>query len=175
MPSARKTRQEFQTQANRPITPHVRWMVRSDLPDVLEIERDSFAFYWTEEHFFTALRRRNCIGMVAEQAVGGSKSEGQWRRVGFMVYELERDKLVIANFAVRPGFRRFGIGRSMIAKLVGKLSSHRRRSIAVHVRESNLGAHLFFKMTGFQALRVIRDHYEDSGEDAYLMEYRIRE
>ena len=36
-----------------------------------------------------------------------------------------------------------------------------------------LPAQLFFKSLGFLAIRVLRGYYEDSGEDAFLMQYRI--
>jgi ribosomal-protein-alanine N-acetyltransferase len=41
------------------------------------------------------------------------------------------------------------------------------------VRETNLQAQLFFKAVKFTALRVLRDHFDDTGESAYLMRYRL--
>ena len=61
----------------------------------------------------------------------------------------------------------------MTAKLVSKLSSHRRTRITLEVRETNLAAQLFFRTQGFRAVRVLRSFYEDSGEDAFLMQYRL--
>lgn len=143
---------------------HIRWMIRRDMPEVLQTEQESFEFSWTEEDFLRCLRQRNCIGMVAEQ---GEKV------VGFMIYELHKNKLHILNFAVNPGCRRFGVGAQMVAKLISKLSSHRRTRITLEVRETNLAAQLFFRQQGFKALRVLRSFYEDSGEDAYLLQYRL--
>jgi ribosomal-protein-alanine N-acetyltransferase len=143
---------------------HIRWMIRRDMPEVLQTEQESFEFSWTEEDFLRCLRQRNCIGMVAEQ---GEKV------VGFMIYELHKNKLHILNFAVHPAFRRYGVGAQMVAKLISKLSSHRRTRITLEVRETNLGAQLFFQKQGFKALRVLRAFYEDSGEDAYLLQYRL--
>jgi ribosomal-protein-alanine N-acetyltransferase len=145
---------------------HIRWMIRRDMPEVLQTEQESFEFSWTEEDFLRCLRQRNCIGMVAEQ---GEKV------VGFMIYELHKSKLHILNFAVNPGQRRGGIGGQMVAKLIGKLSSHRRTRITLEVRETNLAAQLFFQKQGFRAVRVLRSYYEDTGEDAFLMQYRIAE
>jgi len=143
---------------------HIRWMIRSDMPEVLQTEQESFEFAWTEEDFLRCLRQRNCIGMVAEQ---GEKV------VGFMIYELHKAKLHILNFAVHPQCRRAGVGAQMVAKLISKLSSHRRTRITLEVRETNLGAQLFFRNQGFRAVRVLRAFYEDSGEDAFLMQYRL--
>jgi len=143
---------------------HIRWMIRRDMPDVLHTEQESFEYPWSEEDFLRCLRQRNCIGMVAEQGE---------RVVGFMIYELHKNKLHILNFAVHPGFRRVGVGAQMVSKLISKLSSHRRTRITLEVRETNLAAQLFFRHQGFKAVRVLRSFYEDSGEDAYLLQYRL--
>jgi len=143
---------------------HIRWMIRRDMPEVLHTEQESFEFAWTEEDFLQCLRQRNCIGMVAEQGE---------RVVGFMIYELHKNKLHILNFAVHPSYRRAGVGTQMVAKLISKLSSHRRTRITLEVRETNLAAQLFFRSQEFKALRVLRTFYEDSGEDAYLLQYKL--
>ena len=126
---------------------HIRWMIRRDMPEVLQTEQESFEYSWTEEDFLRCLRQRNCIGMVAEQ---GEKV------VGFMIYELHKSKLHILNFAVHPLHRRCGVGAQMVAKLISKLSSHRRTRITLEVRETNLVAQLFFRQQGFKAVRVLR-------------------
>lgn len=144
---------------------HIRWMIRRDMPEVLDIENRSFEFAWTEEDFIRCLRQRNCIGMVAEH---------DERVVGFMIYELHKNRLHILNFAVHPGFRRRGVARGMVRKLIGKLSPQRRNRILLEIRETNLAAQLFFREAGFRAISVLRDFYEDTPEDAYLMQYRYR-
>jgi ribosomal-protein-alanine N-acetyltransferase len=143
---------------------HIRWMIRRDMPEVLVTEQESFEHSWSEEDFLRCLRQRNCIGMVAEQ---GEKV------VGFMIYELHKSKLHILNFAVHPEYRRTHVGSQMVAKLISKLSSHRRTRITLEVRETNLVAQLFFRKQEFKAMRVLRAYYEDTGEDAFLMQYRI--
>jgi len=145
---------------------HIRWMIRRDMPEVLAIEHSSFEYPWCEEEFLRVLRQRNCIGMVAELGE---------RIVGYMIYELHRNKIGVLDFATHPEFRRHGIGQQMVAKLVGKLSSQRRNRIALCVRETNLPAQLFFRVVGFRAVEVLREHYQDSGEDAYSMHYHLDE
>ncbi|MEM6363292.1 MAG: ribosomal protein S18-alanine N-acetyltransferase [Planctomycetota bacterium] len=141
-------------------------MTRRHMPAVLGIETQAFQFAWTEEDFIRCLRQRNCIGMVAEV---------DDQVVGFMIYELHKNRLHILNFAVAPDARRQGVGLAMVGKLLGKLSHERRNRIMLEVRETNLAAQLFFKSIGFKAISVLRDFYEDSDEDAYLMEYRHNE
>lgn len=141
---------------------HIRWMIRRDMPEVLDIENESFEFPWCEEDFIRCLQQRNCIGMVAEH---------DDQVIGFMIYELHKTRLHILNFAVSAPFRRHGVGEQMVAKLVSKLSHQRRTRIALEVRETNLAAQLFFRNNNFRAVSVLRDFYEDTTEDAYIMQY----
>ncbi len=90
-----------------------------------------------------------------------------------MIYELHKTKIHILNFAVAPGVRRSAIGTQMIDKLIGKLSGHRRNKVTLAVRERNLPAQVFFRQRNFKAVQVLRNYYEDSGEDAFQMEYSI--
>lgn len=145
------------------VTVHIRWMIRRDMPEVLKIETESFEFPWAEEDFVRCLRQRNCIGMVAEF---------DDHVVGFMIYELHQERLHILNFCVAREFYRCNVGTVMVQKLISKLSSQRRSRIRLEVRETNLAAQLFFRDMDFRAVSVLHDFYEDTVEDAYLMEYR---
>ena len=152
-------------QAENQIDVHIRWMIRRDMPEVLEIEKSSFEFPWSEEDFIRCLRQRNCIGMVAEYDESV---------VGFMIYELHKNQLHVLNFAVRPDFRRRAVGSQMVNKLVGKLSQQRRNRVVLEIRETNLAAQLFFRNSDFRAVSVLRDYYDDTTEDAYVMQYRFK-
>ena len=141
---------------------HVRWMIRRDMREVLDVEAEAFEFPWSDEDFTRCLRQRSCIGMVAES--GDSV-------VAFMIYELHRSRLHVLNFAVARSHRRLGVGTRMMEKLVGKLTPERRNRIVLEVRETNLPAQLFFRSLGFRAISVLKDFYQDTTEDAYLMHY----
>lgn len=143
---------------------HIRWMIRQDMKRVVEIEQDSFEFPWNETEFILALRQRNCIGMVAE-----IKDEV----VGYMIYELHKARLEVLSIAVHKDFRKQGVGKAMVYKLISKLSYERRNKISTMVRESNLDALNWLKRLGFRALGVAKDFYEDSTDDAIQMRYWI--
>ena len=153
------------TASKQEVRVHIRWMIRRDMPEVLAIEQESFEFPWLDEDFINCLRQRNCIGMVAEH---------EDRVVGFMIYELHKTRIHVLNFAVAGGYRRRGVGSQMVAKLIGKLSVQRRSRAMLEVRETNLAAQLFFRAIGFRAVSVLRGYYEDTPEDAYVMQYRYR-
>jgi ribosomal-protein-alanine N-acetyltransferase len=148
----------------QPLNVQIRWLIRRDMADVLRIEKQSFERPWTEEDFLCCLRQRNCIGMVAEH---------EHEIVGFMIYELHKSRLHILNFAVDNDFRRRSVGAQMVLRLVDKLSQQRRSEIMLEVRERNLDAQLFFRSQSFRAVTVLRAHYDDTAEDAYLMRFRL--
>jgi len=148
------------------INPQIRWLIRRDMGEVLDIEKEVAEVPWGEEEFLASMRRRNCIGMVAEN--------DQYIK-GFMIYELHKSKLRILNFAVDPDVQRKGIGTQMVERLVDKLSQQRRREITIELRETNLPAQYFFKAQDFKAVQVARGYFDDTGEDAYIMRYRIHE
>ena len=143
---------------------HVRWMVVRDMPEVLAIESEVFEEdAWSGEDFRKILRQRNCIGNVAEN-VGDDHDE----IVGYMVYELiSKNKLVVLNLVVAPEWRRNGIGRQMLMKLVERST----RSIVFEVSDRDLATHLFLRSCGFKATKVLRDFF-DSGSDAYIFKFR---
>lgn len=140
---------------------NIRWMIRRDMPEVLSIERRAFPDPWSEEEFCLALVQRNVIGLVAEQ---------DEQVVGYVIYELHRERLEIFNLAVDPQRRREGIGRELVARLQKKLSFERRRWLWVKVVDWNLPGQLFFQSCGFRATGVLAGYY-DCGADAYELVY----
>ncbi len=135
---------------------HIRWMIRKDMPKVLEIEGHSFDEPWSEEAILSLLRTSEAIGMVAEL---------HDEVVGFMIYLLHPSRLHLARIGVHPDNRRTGVGRVMIDKLKAKLSPERRSRITVNVVETNLPMQLFLRGMGFRAVGVncepdLRDYYQ---------------
>lgn len=163
-PARRATRERADVTKVEMVRPavHVRWMIRRDLVEVLDIEHEAFEFPWSEDDFIRCLRQRNCIGMVAEMAESV---------VAFMIYELHRSRLHVVNLAVRRSHRRLGVGTLLLDRLAAKLAPDRRDRILLEVRERNLPAQLFFRSLGYRAIAVLKDFYQDSTEDAYLMQY----
>ena len=148
---------------------HVRWMLRRDFWQVLQIEFGSFDYPWGLADFIRCLRQRNCLGMTAVE------QDDDKLVAGFMVYEHFADRIELLNFAVAGDYRRRGVGRRMIEKLKLKLSPRRgfgwrRRLLTADVWERNLEAQLFFRAMGFRSQAIVRKKYE-IGEDAYRFVY----
>ena len=114
----------------------VRWQITRDLPRIVKIEQASFAEPWDEATFRQCLRQQQIIAMVAEIHEDV---------VGYMIYELGKSSLTLVNVAVDPGWRRHGIGRTMIDKLKHKCNTSKRRFVRAALCERNLDAQLWLK------------------------------
>jgi ribosomal-protein-alanine N-acetyltransferase len=143
----------------------IRFMIKRDLPEVLKIESQSPVSSWSKRNFLAALRNMNYICLVAEY---------DDKVVGFVIYTVNPEYFRIRNLAVDSQYRFMGIGRRLVDRIKDKLPSRNRRKIILELRETNLAAQLFFKRLGFTATDVLRSHYNDTGEDAYLMKYLYR-
>lgn len=144
------------------VSVHIRWLIRRDMPKVLDIEHRVFEYPWTEDDFYIALRQRNAIGMVAEYCD---------TEIGYMIYNLYKTRLDLIAIAVDPLFHRQSVGRQLIDKLKSKMISQvtgmPRKRIVVKVRERNLQAQLFFSKMGFRAVSILPNYYEHTDESAY--------
>lgn len=141
-----------------------RWLIRSDMPEVLEIEKLCFKDHpWQKEDFLGFLRQRNCIGLAHEI---------DNKIVGFIIYELHERYYRILNLAIHPDFQRQGLGSKFIDHLSKKLNSSRNK-LETFVVETNLDAQLFFSELNLKATHIEKDYF-DCGyyfRDAYHFEY----
>ncbi len=82
----------------------------------------------------------------------------------------------VSNFAVAPSSIAAAASASqMVAKLIGKLSPQRRNRHRCSKSARRISPRSFSSAScGFRAVSVLRDFYEDTPEDAYVMQYRYR-
>ena len=153
----------------------LRWMIERDFQEVIGIEEARCAWPWTQQDLAGCLRRKNCIGQVAEIYEPQTKRHGAI--AGFLIYELAKGELGIVNMAVHAACERQGVGTELVGKLVALLSPQkgRRKKIVAEVRETNVEAQLFFKALGFKAVAVIDSPYIENDEDGIAFEYRLGE
>ena len=142
----------------------IRPMAEDDLEQVNATEREVFPNPWSPEFFRAELGRERGLSLVAEE-------EG--RLAGYLVVWAERG-VHVSNIAVVPGRRRTGIGRRLMAeaeKFARKLGTD---LISLEVRESNAGAHAFYRRLGVSPVGIRQGYYEN-GEDAVVMAKTLSE
>jgi [ribosomal protein S18]-alanine N-acetyltransferase len=121
----------------------IRWAIKADLPDLVTIERQSFAEPWSERELRRMLAKRHIVGQVITSTFG--------RVAGYMLYGLGNDNLVVERIAVLADDRLLGFGATLIDRLVSRMAGTERHRLIVPVQEHNLGGQLFLKACGLKA------------------------
>lgn len=89
--------------------------------------------------------------------------------VGFIMGLLREEEVFIHHIVTIREHRRKGVGRVLVISLLTEALRQRRFKAVLQVRETNLGAQLFLRDSGFSAVDILHKYYGDTGEDAYLM------
>lgn len=156
---------ELQQQQHKPCTVHIRWMIRRDMPEVLEIEKATFRDdAWQEEDFLRSLRQNNIIGMVADY---------DGAIIGYMLYQLHKHRFELLTLVTCPVWRNRGVGSQMVDKMIAKMSNMRRHRLDIEVSEMNLKALKFLAKRGFRAVGVLRNGWRCGERDAYQMRWAL--
>jgi len=139
-------------------------MTEDDVEEVARLERLCFSDPWSKKSFEEELKHRFSIPLVAKC---------EERIIGYACLWHIDDQMEIANFAVSPDFRKKGIGRMMMDRV---LSEARRRgctSVILSVRESNLAALNLYTKSGFVEVSRRKNYYRFPTEDAIIMVKRL--
>lgn len=134
-------------------------IILSDLPGILEIERDSFPDPWSEKLFAEEMdgdRRR----LNAALRVDG-------RLAGYGLGWVVADEFHLGNIAVARELRGQGWGRKLLAHMLDEAVSRGCAAASLEVRASNQGAIGLYREFGFREVAIRRNYYRD--EDALVM------
>ncbi len=140
-------------------------MQLDDVGQVQEIERLSFSTPWPTYAFEQELRGNRLARYIVARV---AEPEGQ-RVVGFAGLWMMVDEAHITTFGVHPAWRRQGVGRRLLLRLVdmaGELGASR---MTLEVRVSNVAAQELYRGFGFTIAGTRVRYYTDDGEDAFVM------
>ena len=143
-----------------------RYMTESDLEAVLEIERLSNPFPWTEQNFIDCLRRDYyCLIQTYSDGVSG-----------FAIQSIALDEAHLLNIGVSSNKRRQGLGSDLLEKIIYASEAMGSNKIFLEVRVSNAAATNLYLDFGFKQIGVRKDYYRlpEGKEDALLMSKSLR-
>lgn len=143
-----------------------RYMTESDLEAVLEIERLSNPFPWTEQNFIDCLRRDYyCLIQTHSDGVSG-----------FAIQSIALDEAHLLNIGVSSNKRRQGLGSDLLEKIIYASETMGSNKIFLEVRVSNAAATNLYLDFGFKQIGVRKDYYRlpEGKEDALLMSKSLR-
>jgi ribosomal-protein-alanine N-acetyltransferase len=141
----------------------IRHAVPSDVPAIVEIEREFFVDPWDQktfaetlsffpDTFFVALSGNLVAGFI----IGGFEDTGG------NVYGH------ICNLAVKKKFHHAGIGRKLVARLERQFIIGLASAATLEVRVGNTPAQQFYRRLGYREVFRIAEYYSN-GEDAIVM------
>ncbi len=147
----------------------VRRLTYADLPQVVAIERRSFATPWSLAMFVLELSKPSGICLAAQvptRSDDGDEAEAEL--AGYLV--CSRYDLVwhIMNVSVDPDRRRRGIATAMLNVLFERVGDPE-APFTLEVRRSNQAAFELYDRLGFKGAGIRRRYYADNGEDAIVM------
>lgn len=138
----------------------VRQMQPEDVPQVAEIEKNTFSEPWSEASFSDTLNREDTLYLVAEKENEILGYCGLWQSL---------DEGEIPNVAVKESYRRRGVGEALLRALFLQGEQKGITAYTLEVRAGNDGARCLYEKLGFQAVGIRPGFYQKPAEDAVIM------
>ena len=135
----------------------------TDIPEVVEIERASFADPWSADSFLTSLRPERMHFLVAEESAGDALV------IGYVIALMIGEEAEIADLAVTPHARRRGVGPMLLDRVASDLTSSGVRTLFLEVRESNVSAQRLYASRSFKPVGRRPRYYQSPVEDALIL------
>lgn len=136
-------------------------MVRQEVPEVWEIEKLCFSLPWSFESFLLEVGQNQCARYYTARLDG--------RIIGYGGMWLVLDEAHVTNIAVHPEYRRRGIGKAVLIKMMEEAARLNIQRMTLEVRVSNAGAIALYEHLGFEQGGVRKHYYPDNREDALIM------
>ncbi|MFA4874568.1 MAG: ribosomal protein S18-alanine N-acetyltransferase [bacterium] len=156
--SASQTRENEASVSMQPFDP-------SDMDELMEIENSSFTLPWSRESYEELWPLESIKIWVAR---AGDEL------VGYYLTQIVGEEMELHTFAVKPEFRRRGIGRMLLNHMLDEARVRGTRRIYLQVRPSNDAARSLYNRLGFVAVGVRRGYYRDNSEDAIVMRLELK-
>lgn len=135
---------------------------------VCEVENKSFAVPWTERMFYDELKNplARYVVLLDKQNPGNV--------IAYVGYWKIFDEGHITNVAVHPEWRGKKAATYLMQQMMQLATSEGLKDMTLEVRRSNLAAQGLYTKLGFAVEGVRPNYYEDNGEDALIMWYRVK-
>ena len=143
----------------------IRKMTETDIPRILEIERECFPMPWTETMFLCQLR--------LEEVSTNLVFDGDDGIGGYIIAWTGFEEVHILSIGVDPLKRGLGIAEGLLEAAIEENRSKGCLKIVLEVRKGNARARRFYEKQGFNQIGIRKGYYAETGEDALVLEKDI--
>ena len=144
----------------------MRTMTLDDLPQVYQIELDSFALPWPFNSYVYELTDSKVSRCFVAATIDNT---GHKKILGMIVIYLIEDESHVATFAVHKDYRHEGIGWRLLHHALKESIKDGAAHAFLEVRAGNQSAIDLYIKFGFETVNVRKNYYADNNEDALLM------
>ena len=146
------------------------------------IENQSFPEGWRETDFSKELRKKNSIYFIAYDTTDRIHNIQGYKKatlknkmvIGYAGIWFYEEFSEIVSVAVLQNFRKLGVGRLLISKLINYVNFHKKSKIInLEVGKKNFIARNLYKQLGFKENGYREKYYLHDGDDAILMSLNI--
>lgn len=149
-------------------------MTEHDLLEVVEIEESSGLSRWGWAAYYSELQGGNRDLMLVARVNSSEHNRMSPRLAGYIVGRMGANELHINNVAVRGGFRRRGIGRALLDRILEAGKNSAVPYAYLELRAGNLAALALYEECGFQITSRRKNYYSEPLEDALVMTVQLR-
>jgi len=143
----------------------IRKMDKSDLANVLAIERKIYNFPWSEGIFKDCFKIRYSCWVC----------ESLDTLMGYCILSTAPGEAHVMNLGVSPDEQGKGYGRKMMTHLIEVATKSKAETLFLEVRPSNPNAIALYESLGFNEVGIRKDYYKNGEirEDAIIFAYEI--
>lgn len=131
-----------------------------DIPQLVELEKLCFAVPWSAKQYRTVLGNEpfRVFGLRLGTEL-----------IAYVTLYSAAFEMEILNIAVRPDWRRRGLGRRLLTHVLHLCRKMGIQRGYLEVRRSNIPAQALYRAFGFEEVGVRKGYYPDNREDAIIM------
>ncbi len=154
--------------------PMIDRMTEHDLLEVVEIEEVCGLSPWGWDAYHRELQSPEDVIMLVARKRFISSDGSEKLVTGFIVARLIVDELHINNIAVRPDWRRIGIGAGLLESALAWGREKESKLALLEVRAGNNSAQALYRRCGFELTGRRRGYYRAPLEDALIMSVSLK-
>ncbi|HEV7680558.1 MAG TPA: ribosomal protein S18-alanine N-acetyltransferase [Pyrinomonadaceae bacterium] len=144
-------------------------MTEHDLLEVVEIEESTGLSRWGWAAYYAELQGSNRHLMLVARIPNEEHKPHRQQVAGYIVARLGADELHINNVAVREPYRRLGIGRALLDRILTEGKRSAVPSAFLELRAGNVAALSLYEDCGFRVTARRSRYYSEPVEDALVM------